>query len=147
MFLTNLERIETEFFRGLNRVVEPLVRAGALGPVMFPATPIVIEIKGRKTGRRTNLPLLAARMGDLIIVSTIRRRSSWVKNLAAHPEVRYWMGGIEREATAFAIASGIDTPEDLPAQIICLANALRQHSKMFGTGFAILAPRKVVSGQ
>lgn len=142
MFLTSLERLETEFFRGLNQFVEPMVRAGFGAPVLFPAGAIVIEIQGRKTGRRSNVPLIAAMVGDLIVVSTVRRRSNWIKNLGAHPEVRYWLGGSEREATAFAIAPGIEPQDDVPVRVSCLANALRQHSTMFGTGFAILMPRK-----
>ena len=126
----------------LNQLVEPMVRAGVGAPVLFPAGAIVIEVQGRKTGRRSNVPLMAALVGDLIVVSTIRRRSNWIKNLAEHPEVRYWLGGREQEATAFAIAPGVETQDDLPVRVGCLANALKQHSIMFGTGFAILMPRE-----
>ncbi len=142
MFIAGFERLEAEFFRGLNQFVEPLVRAGLAAPVLFPAGAIVIETQGRKTGRRLNVPLLAALVGDLVVVSTVRRRSNWVKNLAANPEVRYWLGGREREATAFAIGPGIETLNELPPRVSCLASALKQHSTMFGTGFAILMPRE-----
>jgi hypothetical protein len=142
MFLATLERLETEFFRGLNQFVEPMVRAGLGAPVLFPAGAIVVEIQGRNTGRRSNVPLMAAIVGDLIVVSTVRRRSNWIKNLAAHPEVRYWLGGREREATAFAIGPGIETQDDLPERVGCLAAALKQHSTLFGTGFAILMTRE-----
>ena len=142
MFIAGFERLEAEFFRGLNQFVEPLVRAGLGAPVLFPAGAIVIETQGRKTGRRLEVPLLAALVGDLVVVSTVRRRSNWVKNLAANPEVRYWLGGREREATAFAIGPGIETLNELPPRVSCLASALKQHSTMFGTGFAILMPRE-----
>jgi deazaflavin-dependent oxidoreductase (nitroreductase family) len=141
MFIAGFERLEAEFFRGLNQVVEPLVRAGLGAPVLFPAGAIVVETQGRKSGRRSNVPLMAALVGDLVVVSTVRRRSNWVKNLAAHPEVRYWLGGREREATAYAIGPDIETLNDLPPRISFLASALRQHSTIFGTGFAILMPR------
>jgi len=150
MFLAGLERLEADFFRGLNQFVEPLVRAGLGAPVLFPAGAIVIETQGRTSGRRSNVPLMAALVGDLVVVSTVRRRSNWLKNLSAHPEVRYWLGGREREATAFAIGPGIETPEtiaELPAHISCLAAALKQHSAMFGTGFAILMPRESSTNQ
>lgn len=143
MFLASLERLETEFFRGLNQLVEPLVRAGLGAPVLFPAGAIVIETLGRMTGRRSNVPLMAALVGDLVVVSTVRRRSNWLKNLAANPEVRYWLGGREREATAFVILPGIETQDSLPVRVSCLANALKQHSTIFGTGFAILMPHEV----
>ena len=91
-----LERLEADFFRGLNQIVEPLVRAGLGAPVLFPAGAIVIETFGRKTGNLSSVPLMAALVGDLVVVSTVRRRSNWLKNLAAHPEVRYWLDGRER---------------------------------------------------
>lgn len=144
MFLAGLERLEADFFRGLNQFVEPLVRAGLGAPLLFPAGAIVIETQGRKTGRRSNVPLMAALVGDLVVVSTVRRRSNWLKNLAAHPEIRYWLGGREREATAFAIGPNVETPETivaLPPRVSCLLATLKQHSALFGTGFAILMPR------
>jgi deazaflavin-dependent oxidoreductase (nitroreductase family) len=142
MVLAGLERLEADFFRGLNQFVEPLVRAGLGTPTLFSAGAIVIETRGRKTGRRSNVPLMAALVGDLIVVSTVRRSSNWLKNLSAHPDIRYWLGGREKEATAFAIESGIEASEELPARVSCLAAALRQHSSLFGTGFAILMPRE-----
>jgi deazaflavin-dependent oxidoreductase (nitroreductase family) len=147
MFLTGLERLESDFFRGLNSFVEPLVRAGFGAPALSPMGAIVVETLGRKSGRRSNIPLMAAVIGDLVVVSTVRRRSNWLKNLAAHPEVRYWLGGREREATAFAIGPGIEPPGDLPSRVSCLAEALKQYSTMFGTGFAILVPRDSSSNE
>jgi len=141
MFLAGFERLQSDFFRGLNQIVEPLVRAGLGAPLLFPAAAVVIETRGRKTGRRFNVPLLAAVFGDLVVVSTVRRRSNWLRNLAAHPEVRYWVGGREREATAFAIGPEVEALEIPPPRVTCLAAALKQHSVLFGTGFAILVPR------
>jgi deazaflavin-dependent oxidoreductase (nitroreductase family) len=141
MFLAGLERLEADFFRGLNQFVEPLVRAGLGAPVLSPMGAIVLEAQGRKTGRRSNVPLMAAVIGDLVVVSTVRRRTNWLKNLAANPEVRFWLGGREREATAFAIGPGIEAPSEMPPRVSCLASALKQHSVLFGTGFAILMPR------
>ncbi|HXU35420.1 MAG TPA: nitroreductase/quinone reductase family protein [Blastocatellia bacterium] len=143
MFIAGFERLQADFFRGLNQFVEPLVRAGLGAPVLFPAGAIVVETLGRKSGRRLNVPLVAALVGDLVVVSTVRRRSNWLRNLSEHPNVRYWLGGREREATAFAIGPGIEAPEDsTPQRVRCLADALRQHSSLFGTGFAILIPRE-----
>ena len=147
MFLAGLDRLEADFFRGLNQVVEPLVRAGFGAPMLFPAGAIVIETQGRKSGRRSNVPLMAALVGDLVVVSTVRRRSNWLNNLSAHPDVRYWLGGREREGTAFAIGPGIETPAELPPRVSCLAGALKQHSALFGTGFAILMPRESSTNQ
>lgn len=140
MFSTNLKRIEADFFRGLNQFIEPLVQAGLGAPLFWPAGAIVLETRGRKTRRQSNVSLLAALVGDLVVVSTVRRRSHWLENLAAHPEVRYWLGGRQREATAFAIGPRIEPHDQLPPRVSCLADALKQHSRLFGTSFAILMP-------
>lgn len=142
MFIAGFERLQADFFRGMNQFVEPLVRAGLGAPVLFPAGAIVVETLGRKSGRHLSVPLVAALVGDLVVVSTVRRRSNWLRNLSEHPDVRYWLGGRERQATAFAIRPGIETPDDLPQRVRCLADVLRQHSSLFGTGFAILMPRE-----
>ena len=142
MLWAGFERLEADFFRGLNAFVEPLVRAGFGAPALSPMGAIVIETLGRTSGRRSKLPLMAAVIGDLVVVSTVRRRSNWLKNLVAHPDVRYWLGGREREGTAFAIGPGIEPSGDLPSRVSCLAEALKQHSTLFGTGFAILVPRE-----
>jgi deazaflavin-dependent oxidoreductase (nitroreductase family) len=141
MFFPGMDRLESDFFRGLNQLVEPLVRAGFGAPLLSPIGAIVVETLGRKSSRRSTVPLMAAVIGDLVVVSTVRRRSQWLKNLAAHPEVRYWLGGRELNATAFAIGPGIDSPAELPPRVSCLASALKQNSVLFGTGFAILVPR------
>ena len=141
MNLAGLEDLEAGFFRGLNQLVEPLVLAGFGAPLLSPIGAIVVETRGRKSGRRSNVPLMAAVIGDLVMVSTARRRSNWLKNLAAHPEVRYWLGGREIEATAFAVGPDIETPNGLPARVSCLADAMKRHSGLFGTSFAILMPR------
>ena len=75
----------------------------------------------------------------------VEERVAFLK--AAHPEVRYWLGGREREGTAFAIGSGIEPPGELPPRVSCLAGALKQHSALFGTGFAILMPRESSTNQ
>ena len=48
MFIAGFERLQADFFRGLNQFVEPLVRAGLGAPVLFPAGAIVVETLGRK---------------------------------------------------------------------------------------------------
>lgn len=138
-----LLQIEANFFGALNSFVEPIVRAGFANPVLWPTGAIVLETKGRKTGRLYNVPLLAARFGNLFVVSTIRRRSQWLKNLAANPEARYWMRGWPHDATAIVIAPGVDRLlDEMPPLARALANALRAQSRMLGIGFAILVPHE-----
>jgi deazaflavin-dependent oxidoreductase (nitroreductase family) len=143
MFRQELARIETEFYRGVNSVVEPLVRAGVGSPVFWPVGAIVLEVTGRNTGQIFNVPLLAARIGNLFVVSTYRRRSEWVKNLAANREVSYWLGGRQYDATAFVLTPDRATSslDGLPPRAACLAAVLKQQSRLFGSSFAILIPR------
>jgi F420H(2)-dependent quinone reductase len=144
MLIRGLERREAEFYRRVNQIVEPLVRAGVGSPGLWPAGLIVVEIRGRKTGRTFNVPLLATLVGHCMLVSTVRRRSQWVKNLVVNPEVRYWRGGRIGEATAVVFAPGLETPrlDHLPPAAGCLATALRPYSRMFGGGVAILIPKR-----
>jgi deazaflavin-dependent oxidoreductase (nitroreductase family) len=139
-----LSQIEASFFRTLNQFAEPLIRAGFGNPVLWPTGAIVLETVGRNSGRKYNVPLLATRVGDMLVVGTVRRRSQWLKNLAANPSARYWMRGWPHEATAFVIAPGIaSTPLDrLPSRARWLVNALTRQSNLFGIGFAILVPPK-----
>jgi hypothetical protein len=89
--------IEREFFRTLNRAVEPLVRAGLGSPRIVPGGLIVLETRGRKSGRLVRTPLAATRLGGYVLVATVRgKRSQWVLNLGAEPKARYWVGGQPR---------------------------------------------------
>jgi deazaflavin-dependent oxidoreductase (nitroreductase family) len=104
-----LARFEAAFFEGLNGLVEPLLRAGFGSPGSCASGVILVETTGRRSGRTISVPLVAAALGDLVIVSTLRaRRSQWVRNLAATPQVRYWAHGRAREATAIVIGDGRD---------------------------------------
>ena len=138
-----MARMESDFYRGLNQFVEPLVRAGVGSPLWWPTGAIVLETTGRSTGRTYNVPLLATHIGDLLLTSTVRRRSQWLKNLAANPDTRYWMRGRSHEATAYVIVAGLAAPlDEMPPLASCLANAIIPQSNLFGVSFAILAPRQ-----
>src|SRR5207247_1617975 len=89
--------VEAQFFRFLNRLVEPYVRAGWASPRLVPGGLIVLETRGRKTGRPSRVPLAATRIQRHIVVSTfLGARSQWVKNVSANPQVRYWLRGRPR---------------------------------------------------
>ncbi|MBL8192080.1 MAG: nitroreductase family deazaflavin-dependent oxidoreductase [Acidobacteria bacterium] len=130
-----------EFFTRLNQVVEPLVRAGFGNPLLWPTGAIVVETTGRKSGRKINIPVLATRIGEWIIFSTIRRESQWLKNLSANPEVRYWLAGQSREAIASIVTPDQQTVKDAPPQAACLINFLQLQSRLLGISFALLTPR------
>jgi hypothetical protein len=143
MAARNLQKIEADFFRSLNQVVEPLVRAGLGSPMPWTTGAIVLETRGRKTGRVLSVPLLATLVGDLLLVSTVRKGSQWVKNLTANREVSYWIYGAQRSAKAFVFAENTEPPAftEMPVAAACLAGALLPQSRLFGVSFAILVPQ------
>ena len=135
--------IEAELFRTLNRIVEPRVRAGWGSPRLVPGGLVVLETRGRRTGRRSRTPLAAMRIKDLVVVSTFRGdRSQWVKNAEADPQVRYWLNGRARSARAVVLSprkQEVDT-KDLPAPLRLLVRLLQPYT-CAGWAFALLLPQ------
>lgn len=134
----------TDFFRGLNLLVEPLVRAGFASPLCSPLGLVVLETAGRKTGRQFNTPLVATRIGRGLLVSTYRKQSQWIKNLRANPQVRYWLGGRAHEATAI-ILTDLSAQADLknfPPLIKNIIQTQSQYFALFGGHAALLMPRQ-----
>ena len=143
MFTQMMTAFQNQFFAGVNLFAEPLIRAGVGNPLFWPTGTIVVEMTGRKSGRKINIPVLATRVGEFLVFSTVRNQAQWLKNLKANSEVRYWLAGQPREALACVIASGeAALSEQLPPQANCLANWLQQQSRLLGISFAILTPRK-----
>ena len=90
---------EQQLFRALNHVVAPAVRAGLGNSVAGPGT-FVVETTGRTSGLPRPVPLLGDRFGDTIVVSTVRPRSQWIRNLEHNPLAHVWIAGHRRPATA-----------------------------------------------
>ncbi|MGH7860360.1 MAG: nitroreductase/quinone reductase family protein [Candidatus Binatia bacterium] len=135
-----IRTVEKRFFRMLNRVVEPPIRAGLASSRLLPGGLIVLETKGRRTGRRSRVPLAALRIAGHTFVSTFRgRRSDWVRNLSASPEARYWLGGRPMSARAIVISSQRPDPKELPAALRCLLPFLAPYT-CAGWAFALLVP-------
>jgi deazaflavin-dependent oxidoreductase (nitroreductase family) len=142
MFAQAFFDFQNELFSGFNRIAEPMIRAGFGNPLFWPTGTIVVETIGRKSGRKINVPVLASRIGEMVVFSTVRRNSQWVKNLAANPEVRYWLAGQPREAKASVFTSDENISLDnLSPQADCLAKFLQQQSRLLGISFALLTPR------
>jgi deazaflavin-dependent oxidoreductase (nitroreductase family) len=136
--------VEAEFFRLLNRIVEPRVRAGWGSPRLAPGGLVVLETKGRRTGRRSRVPLAAMQLRDHVVVTTFRgNRSQWVKNAQANPKVRYWLRGRPRQARAVVLSPNGQDPDlrSLPAPLRLLARFLQPYT-CAGWAFALLLPEE-----
>ena len=147
--MSTVRRVEVEFFRMLNRVAEPMVRAGFGSPRMAPSGFIVLETIGRKSGQPRRSPLAATRIGRHVLVGTFRGdRSQWVRNLAAQPATRYWIGGRAHDSRAFVMYEGkrFRVPKSLPRPLQAVVQFLAPYTRA-GWAFAVLSPRGPGTGR
>ena len=137
-------KLEREFFRKLNKVVEPAVRCGLGSQRIAPAGLIVLETVGFRTGQSRRTPLAAMRLGRYVFVSTARgERSFWVKNLQKQPRTRYFRGGREHNAKAFVMAPGkrYRRPKSLPPLLGKLTDAFAEYAPA-NWALAVLMPEQ-----
>lgn len=87
-------------FDTLNGVVRPLVKRGLGSPPPVGVGTVIVSTTGRRTGVQREVPLVGARVGDTVVVSTARGNSQWLRNVEADPEVRVWIDGQERSGVA-----------------------------------------------
>ncbi len=87
-------------FRGVNKLVRPLVKAGLGSPLPIGLGAVVVETTGRISGEPREVPLLGLRVGDRVIVSTFREKSQWLRNVEANPETAVWYCGRPHGTTA-----------------------------------------------
>ena len=138
----SLEKLEQNLFRRVNAVVEPTVRRGFGSPSFTPASLIVLETTGFKSGKIRRTPLWSFRVGRYRVVSTVRgTRSFWVKNILQQPRVSYYLAGRRRGSDAIVVAGNAPPPamEMLTPAMRSLVKAFARYADE-GWTFAILAP-------
>ncbi len=86
-------------FRKMNRYVTPAVRAGIGSPLPIGLGAVVLESTGRVSGQPREVPVLGLRVGDRLLVSTVRGQSQWLKNLEAKEQAAVWFCGRRRPVT------------------------------------------------
>jgi len=140
---------EAEFFRALNALVEPAVRAGCASPGLLPTGMVVLETTGAKSGRPRRVPLLATVLEGCLFVGTVRGvRSQWLRNLRAEQRVRYWLAGHEHRGAAVVFAEGAPRPatQRLPPLARAVADGLLPAGTACGWQFAVITPEGVGDG-
>jgi hypothetical protein len=140
---TPFRGLEAEFFRALNALIEPAVRAGCGSPGLVPTGLVVVETTGAVSGRPRRVPLLATVLDGCVFVSTVRvPRAQWVDNLRAHPDVRYWLAGREHRGRAVVLAPGVASPDTdrLPPLARAIAQGLLAPGTAIGWTFAVITP-------
>ena len=102
-------------FAALNSVARPWIQAGVGSPPRVGFGIVVVETTGRKSGKVRKVPLVAARLGDTVRVSTVRENSQWLANLEASPESAVWLFGRRRPMIATVQRGPIATVTLRPA--------------------------------
>ncbi|HYB42215.1 MAG TPA: nitroreductase/quinone reductase family protein [Candidatus Methylomirabilis sp.] len=138
-----LRHTEAAFFRAMNAVLEPAVRAGFGSPGLFPTGMIVLETIGTRSGQPSRVPVMASVLEGCVFVGTLRgARSQWMANLRRRGEARYWVAGRERRGRAIVFAPGAPLPrtDGLPPLARAAADGLLPPALLLGWMFAVISP-------
>lgn len=92
--------LQRHAFASINGVVSPYVKCGAGTPPPIGVGAVVVSATGRTSGLPREVPLAGARVGDTVVVSTVRDGSQWIRNLERDPAAVVWVEGTPRAARA-----------------------------------------------
>ncbi len=85
------------------KLLNPVVRAAARAGLPLPMV-VILEIRGRRSGKLRRIPVGRALEGDTLwIVAEHGRRASYVRNIEAEPRVRVRVGRRWRSGTAHVL--------------------------------------------
>ena len=135
--------LEKDFYQALDAFLGPVADSGVAAPGAVPVGLIVLETTGWRSGRTHRTPVLAAALGDRLLVTTYRgRRSHWVRNLLSNPRMHYLIGDQSHAATACVIAPGapLRDDRDVAAPIAAWLGCVAEVS---GCAFVVLSPRGI----
>jgi hypothetical protein len=124
----------------LNEAITPALRLGLINPLPFTTGVVLLEVTGRVSGRVRKIPLVCTDYGDVLAVSTVRRNSQWLKNLAVTPEASIWLRGAKRTVTAEVYAAGERISADA-TQTDWRSDTAACMSRMSGMSLALLRLR------
>ncbi len=141
MFVQASTQLQSDFIKTVGRSLTPWIEIGFGNPLLWPTGTVVVEVADKATGRKYKLPLTAVRLGDQILLTSLRRQASWLQNLMATPDVRSWFAGRPRNAKAMVVTPDEEAPTAAAAPN-CLLQWLRQQSRLTGWSFAVLAPHE-----
>jgi deazaflavin-dependent oxidoreductase (nitroreductase family) len=85
------------------KVVNPVVRAAARAGIPLPLV-VILETRGRKSGRPRRIPVGKAITDDTLwVIAEHGRKAAYVKNIEADPNVRVKVGRRWRSGTAHVL--------------------------------------------
>jgi deazaflavin-dependent oxidoreductase (nitroreductase family) len=83
-----------------NPLVRGMLRAGLTPPLM-----VLVETKGRRSGKTRRVPVAMSREGDALwLIAQHGRHAGWVRNLEADPHVRVRLGRHWQTGVASVVA-------------------------------------------
>ncbi len=130
-----LDALQRRAFQALNAVVLPGVQRGFGTPCLAPWGLVVLEHKGRRTGRTYESPLLALRIGRRVVVTTYRKeRSQWVRNLEEQPQTHLWMNGRRKPYRALVLREGAESED---ARLRFSQQVWQSTRVLLATGFTV----------